>query len=86
MADGTQSWNELTTVQDLLTSNISIDSEAYDVKINNYSLLSFALCVLKCILSPFIIAGNGLTLKVIIRHVKKTPSHVSVGFLACADV
>ena len=56
------------------------------MKINNYSLFSFALCVLKCVLSPPTIIGNGLILTVIIHHVKKTPSHVSVGFLACADL
>ena len=84
--DDIQSWNELTTIQNLLTGNITIDSESEDIKINYYSLFSFTLCVLKCVLSFLVVVGNGLTLTIIIRHVKKTPSHVSVGFLECADL
>ena len=53
---------------------------------NNYVLFSLVLCVLKCILSLPIITGNGMILFIIIRHAKKTPSHVSVGFLAFADL
>ena len=81
-----QAWNELTVVQNILTGNTTIPSESYDIKLSNYSLFLFALCVLKCVLSPPIITGNCLTLTLIIRHVKKTPSHASVGFLACADL
>ena len=53
---------------------------------NDYLLFSFVLCVCKCVLSFPIITGNGLILTIISRHTKKSPSHVSVSFLACADL
>ena len=66
----------------------TLDPKRFDnnTNISNNIAFSFVLCVLKCVLSLPIITGNGVILFIIIRHAKKTPSHVSVGFLACADL
>ena len=81
--------NNSVTVKKLLDSldNFSTPNRLTpDITGNEDLTVSFVLCVIKCVWSLPIIIGNGLTLATVIRHVKKTPSHVSVGFLACADL
>ena len=81
--------NDTATVKNLLDSldNFSNpDRLTHDITANENSTVSFVLCVFKCVLSLPIIIGNGSTLTIISRHVKKSPSHVSVGFLTCADL
>ena len=56
------------------------------IKADDYLIFSFVLCICKCVLSFPIITGNGLILTIISHHTKKSPSHVSVSFLACADL
>ena len=51
-----------------------------------YFGFSFYICVVKCCLSPFILLGNGLTVAIVTRYIKKvTPTPVAVMFLAVAD-
>ena len=54
--------------------------------IDRYFGFSFYICIAECCLSPFILLGNGLTVVIVTRYLKKvTPTHVAVIYLAVAD-
>ena len=85
--DGTEGWNKLIEVSNIPFGNITLESETkHDTVNREYSVFSFSLRFIECVLSLPIVTANGLTLATVIRHARKTPRHVSVGFLACADL
>ena len=68
------------TADDYNTTNDEIPSD-------QHSALIFALLLFKWILFPFIVTGNGLTIIVVMKFVKKiTPSHVGIAFLSVAGL
>ena len=51
-----------------------------------YSGLSFYICILKCCLSLWILFGNGLTVVITARSVTNvSPTHVAIGYSALSD-
>ena len=69
-----------------ITPETETKQSSYNNLKKEYSVFSFVLCVFTCVLSIPIVTGNGLTLTIIVRRVKKSPSYVSVGFLTCTDL
>ena len=76
-----------TNSSDVNTSVImTIMATTTTTTIEQYFGLSFYICIVECCLSLFILLGNGLTVVIVTKCVKKvTPTHVAVTYLAVAD-
>ena len=76
------STSNMQTTHDYESTDMTTDDET---TADETVLLVFILLVLKWILSPFILTGNGLTIIVVMKYIKKiTPTHVVIAFLALA--
>ena len=86
ITDVYQSYQNVTTddnITDVYQSYQNVTAD--DNTIDEYSTLLFALLIFKWTLCPFILIGNGLTIIVVGKYIKKiTPTHVLIAFLSVA--